>query len=119
MTSVPGTQVIGRVAAVLRASGVGATLRAPAIPRSAALQRQPTAWQRRCVLTGGDDYELLFTLPPERAAALRTTLQIQQRVTQIGVITADTTVHCLLEGQPFRIKRGGYDHFAAGEGDLA
>jgi thiamine monophosphate kinase len=59
---------------------------------------------------------LLFTLPPERVADLRT-LQLQQRVTQIGVITADTTVQCLLEGQPFRIKRGGYDHFAASEGD--
>jgi thiamine-monophosphate kinase len=70
---------------------------------------------RQYALAGGDDYELLFTLSPEHAAALRS-LQLQQRVTQIGVITADPTVHCLLEGQPFRIKRSGYDHFAASEG---
>ena len=71
-------------------------------------------------LAGGDDYELLFTLPAERAAAVLSTLQLQQRVTQIGVITPatsddTTTVQCLRDGQPFRIKRAGYDHFAAGD----
>jgi thiamine-monophosphate kinase len=65
-------------------------------------------------LAGGDDYELLFTLAPERAAALLATLPLQQRLTQIGVMTADSAVHCLREGQPFRIQRAGYDHFAAG-----
>jgi len=95
------------------ASGCGARLNVDALPESAAMRELFEAddcWQY--ALAGGDDYELLFTLPPERATALRTTLQLQQRVTQIGVITADTGVHCLLEGQPFRIKRGGYDHFA-------
>ena len=66
-------------------------------------------------LAGGDDHELLFTLPADRAPAVLSTLQRQQRVTQIGVITADTDVVCLRDGQPFRIKRAGYDHFAAGE----
>jgi thiamine-monophosphate kinase len=94
------------------ASGCGAQLDVDALPESPAMRELFEAddcWQY--ALAGGDDYELLFTLPPERAATLRT-LQLQQRVTQIGVITADTTVQCLLDGQPFRIKRGGYDHFA-------
>lgn len=97
------------------ASGCGAQLNVDALPESTAMRELFEAddcWQY--ALAGGDDYELLFTLPPERAAALRTTVQLRQRVTQIGVITADTAVHCLLDGQPFRIKRGGYDHFAAG-----
>jgi thiamine-monophosphate kinase len=68
-------------------------------------------------LAGGDDYELLFTLPPEQAAAVLGTLQLQQRVTQIGVMTESDSaaVQCLRNGQPFRIRRTGYDHFAAGE----
>ena len=98
------------------ASACGAQLNVDALPESAALRElfEPDdCWQY--ALAGGDDYELLFTLPPERAAALRTTVQLPQRVTQIGVITADTTVQCLLDGQPFRTRRGGYDHFAANE----
>jgi thiamine-monophosphate kinase len=94
------------------ASGCGAQLNVDALPESPAMRELFEAddcWQY--ALAGGDDYELLFTLSPQRAATLRT-LQLQQRVTQIGVITGDASVLCLREGQPFRVKRGGYDHFA-------
>ncbi|MET0534724.1 MAG: thiamine-phosphate kinase [Steroidobacter sp.] len=101
---------------VCAASGVGARLNVDDLPESAAmleLFEADDCWQY--ALAGGDDYELLFTLPPDRVAAMRSTLQLQQRVTQIGIITEDTSVQCLFDGQPFRIKRGGYEHFAGGE----
>jgi len=52
------------------ASGVGARLDSTSLPRSAALRAavDPEA-ARRHVLAGGDDYELLFTLPPGTDAA--------------------------------------------------
>lgn len=102
---------------ICAASGCGAQLNVDSLPESAAMRElfEPDDCLQYA-LAGGDDYELLFTLPPARAASLVTSLQLQQRVTQIGVITADTTVHCLRDGQPFRVKRSGYDHFAGGSG---
>lgn len=100
---------------ICAASNCGAQLNVDAIPESAAMRDLFAPDDcLQYALAGGDDYELLFTLAPERAAALLATLPLQQRVTQIGRITADGAVQCLREGQPFRIKRGGYDHFAAG-----
>lgn len=102
------------------ASGVGARLNVDGLPESPAMHELFEAEDGlQYALAGGDDYELLFTLPAERAPAVLSTLQFQQRVTQIGVITAatgdDRPVQCLRDGQPFRIKRAGYDHFAAGD----
>jgi thiamine-monophosphate kinase len=62
--------LLGDLGHVLRASGVGARLEVDALPRSAVLAAQPAAVQRLCVLAGGDDYELLFTAPPERRDAV-------------------------------------------------
>lgn len=107
---------------ICAASGVGAQLNVDALPESPAMHELFEADDGlQYALAGGDDYELLFTLPAERAPAVLSTLQLQQRVTQIGVITSttsdDMTVQCLRDGQPFRIKRAGYDHFAAGDPD--
>jgi thiamine-monophosphate kinase len=103
---------------ICAASGCGAQLNVDAIPESAAMRElfEPDDCLQYA-LAGGDDYELLFTLPAERAEAWLATLSLQQRVTQIGVMTEDSAVQCLRDGQPFRIKRGGYDHFAAGNAD--
>lgn len=58
--------LLGDLGHVLRGSGVGASLELAAFPRSAILAAQSDDWQRTCLLTGGDDYELLFTAPAER-----------------------------------------------------
>jgi thiamine-monophosphate kinase len=57
----------GDLGHVLARSGVGATIDADALPTSAALAAQPLALRRECTLAGGDDYELAFTAPAERA----------------------------------------------------
>jgi thiamine-monophosphate kinase len=63
--------LLGDLGHVLRASGVGASVDADALPRSAVLAAQPLALQRLCGLAGGDDYELLFTASPDRHDAVR------------------------------------------------
>lgn len=53
---------------VLTASGVGAEIEIVALPMSAILAAKFDAAERRELqLGGGDDYELCFTVPPERA----------------------------------------------------
>ena len=61
-------QDLGRITA---ASTVSATLRAQELPLSQALYALAgEARAREFALSGGDDYELLFTVPPARRAAL-------------------------------------------------
>jgi thiamine-monophosphate kinase len=60
----------GDLGHVLRRSGVGAVIEVDALPRSADLAAQAEALQRECLLAGGDDYELVFTAPVERRAAV-------------------------------------------------
>ncbi|MBY0469218.1 MAG: thiamine-phosphate kinase [Burkholderiaceae bacterium] len=60
--------LLGDLGHVLQRSAVDAVVEVDAVPRSAVLRAQPMAVQRLCTLSGGDDYELLFTAPPGRAA---------------------------------------------------
>jgi len=55
----------GDLGHVLQRSNVGATLRLADLPRSAVFGAMPEDLQRLCLLTGGDDYELVFTAPPD------------------------------------------------------
>ena len=68
----------------------------------------------RCLLAGGDDYELCFTAAPaqrEKIAAISATLALP--LTRIGSITAGNgcTVRAA-DGGTMQIKEQGYDHFA-------
>lgn len=73
------------------------------------------ALERDCLLSGGDDYELVFTLPAARHAeieALATTLQLA--LTSIGTIAAGGAGTIDLRdpaGRPVEIEHRGYDHF--------
>jgi thiamine-monophosphate kinase len=63
--------LLGDLAHVLRASGVGAEVLADALPGGRVLPTQPEARRRACQLAGGDDYELLFTAPRARRAEVQ------------------------------------------------
>jgi thiamine-monophosphate kinase len=100
---------------VLRHSGVGATVEADAVPRSAELAAQPLALQRLCTLSGGDDYELVFTAPPaarERLLAAAAgcgvaVSRIGRIETAAGLRVVDVSGH-MLEGA-----WASFDHFRA------
>jgi thiamine-monophosphate kinase len=96
---------------VLERSGVGATLRADALPLSPALARAvaPETAQR-LALSAGDDYELCFTVAPERIPELA---RLPVPWTQIGVIEAAPGLRVVdATGKLLAPRAGGYDHFA-------
>lgn len=63
------------------------------------------------LLSGGDDYELLFTAPASRRSEVEA-LSLDAPVTRIGRAVAGEGVTCLgPDGQPMTIDRAGFTHF--------
>ncbi|RLB39670.1 MAG: thiamine-phosphate kinase [Deltaproteobacteria bacterium] len=93
---------------VCAASGVGATLRADAIPASPGYQSICEALELDPVvlaLTGGEDYELIFTAPESsEASALGT--KIGEIIDGSGVEVVDEA------GRVIDIERTGFRHFS-------
>jgi thiamine-monophosphate kinase len=96
---------------VLEASGVGARIEASALPLSTATRALPGA--RSCALCGGDDYELLFTVPVERAPVLSSlSRKLQLPLTVIGRTRVEPGLEVVDErGQPVTLERLGWRHF--------
>ena len=97
-----------------KASECGAVINVDALPASTAMRALFD--EDACVryqLTGGDDYELLFTAAPQYAPSLNATGTVI--ATQIGVITSERGVRCERNGQVFQTMGDGYDHFARTE----
>jgi thiamine-monophosphate kinase len=105
--------LVGDIAHVLRRSGVGACIDVDALPRSTVLAAQPRELQLRCLLSGGDDYELLFTAPPSHRDAVRAAAaSAGVVVTRIGTI--DTAAGLRLvdaQGRPVDAPFAAFDHF--------
>jgi thiamine-monophosphate kinase len=106
--------LLGDLGHVLQRSGVGAELELPALPRSATLAAQPRTMQHECLLRGGDDYELLFTAPPEHDDAVRLAGErAGVSVTPIGRVRAEPGLDVRDEdGQARAMPARGFDHFA-------
>ncbi len=105
--------LLGDLSHILRRSGVGATLDVDAVPRSGVLRGLPLALQREYTLAGGDDYELVFSAPPARAAQVQSAAaQAGVAVTRIGSI--DTEVGLRLtdaERRSVTTRFASFDHF--------
>jgi thiamine-monophosphate kinase len=107
------------LARLCRASGVGARLRSDQIPLV------PVAGKRRklfrklrldpleLALNAGDDYELLFTVPPRRVRELRRAPDFGE-LRQIGKITRETSIVLESEGSPTVLEPRGWDPFRTG-----
>ena len=97
---------------ILDASGVGAELEFAAMPVSVEMRSQP-ALAQRCVLAGGDDYELCFTAAAHHHdELLRIAHGLNLPLTRIGKIVAGKG--CIVHdasGLPIQLESGGYDHF--------
>jgi thiamine-monophosphate kinase len=100
---------------ITEASGVGARIEAAEVPLSdaarAVLAIQP-ARLNDC-LSGGDDYELLFTLAPAEQATLdRLATELGLSLAVIGRVEAEAGVRVTApDGTPLTLDRAGYRHF--------
>lgn len=109
--------LLGDMGHILRQSGVGAQLHVDACENLLACRHEidlPASWRRTCTLSGGDDYELVFTAPPSRRSAVEQAAQISQTpVTRIGTITQAPGVELLdAQGQRVTTRFASFDHFA-------
>lgn len=97
---------------LLAASGVGAELDAGALPVSAGLRSVRGADAVACALTGGDDYELCFTVPVGNEARLRDLASgWAVSVTRLGTVTPGPARRWLLAGRPLTVPDTTYRHF--------
>jgi thiamine-monophosphate kinase len=103
---------LGHIAKASKAGGLIEVERLPLSPPARKLLERAPALLKT-VLTGGDDYELLFTAPPEAEAALAAIgLELDIPVTRVGAIVAGKGVRVLGRGgREIRLSRSGYRHF--------
>ncbi|MGB0466271.1 MAG: thiamine-phosphate kinase [Pontibacterium sp.] len=88
-------------------SGLGADINPDNLPLSAALLAyvdKPQA--RQWALTGGEDFELCFTLPPEKRHLLN---NLPDPVSVLGVITEQPGIRIAGQAAPDNL---GFDHFS-------
>jgi thiamine-monophosphate kinase len=100
---------------VCAASGVGAELDADALPRSSVLIANFSVGAcRQFALTGGDDYELCFTVPPAREARVVAALAVAGcSAMRIGRIVAGSGVRAVdAQGHDVTPGRSGWEHFS-------
>jgi len=99
---------------ILKASGVGARVELDMLPYSGAMLRHVTPEQAcRYALSGGEDYELCFTVPELNRGALEVALgQLGTPFTCIGQISADVEgLNFTQDGKAVTLDWKGYDHF--------
>ena len=103
--------LVGDLGHICAVSGVAGVIEAGRVPLSAAAARLPDRWAT--VLTGGDDYELLFTAPPDRQAEVRAAAKAAGvPVTVIGRIEAGQGVRVLdRAGSDVPLNAVGWRHF--------
>lgn len=95
---------------IAKASGVALQIEAVRVPLSAALcALAGHEHALACALSGGDDYRLAFTVPPERLSVVQAQWP---EVRMIGQVLAGQGVQLLdAAGQAIEAPRRGYQHF--------
>ncbi len=98
---------------ICEASDLGAIIDVENLPLSPALQAVSNLDQaRRWALSGGDDYELCFTVSPEKMPELAMLIaQGKISATVVGEMVAGAGVECQLNGDLFELQHQGYQHF--------
>jgi thiamine-monophosphate kinase len=98
---------------VLESSGRGARIYVEKLPQADNLLglEEEAKWAYQ--LSGGDDYELLFTLPAEQRAALKNwAAEMDIGLSIIGEIEADEGIRCIRsDGSTYNPQKSGFEHF--------
>ena len=106
--------LVADLAHIADASGVAATIDASAVPLSPAARsalREDNMFERT-VLTGGDDYELVFCASPQNEAALRSLAEeIRLPLTAVGSFYEGDGVRVVnAAGAEIQLDRAGFSH---------
>jgi thiamine-monophosphate kinase len=106
--------LLGDAGKLARASGVAAQLQFEALPLSEALLAVAGAERARLLaLSGGDDYELCFAVPPSRVARLEAELPPSVwGYTRIGSLEEGAGASVTRAGTVMEFSHSGYQHFA-------
>jgi thiamine-monophosphate kinase len=106
--------LVGDLAKLCRASGLAAEIDVARVPMSEAAQAALAADPRliETILTGGDDYEILLTLAPERLSAFcQSAHEAGVPVTAIGTIASGQGAHFVHDGKVLTFAKPAYSHF--------
>ena len=102
---------------IAECSGVSIEVVAGRLPVAPALRACADAELRwECIAAGGDDYELAFTAPPARRAAIEQIgAELDLALTVIGTVVPGAPRVTLRDagGVPMKLARAGFDHFGA------
>jgi thiamine-monophosphate kinase len=96
---------------ILEKSNVGAQINLDALPVSTELtQAVGREEAEKLALYSGDDYELCFTVPPEKDSKL--VKNIKGIYTKIGTVTNENKIVFIKSGQEIELTGAGYEHFS-------
>jgi thiamine-monophosphate kinase len=97
---------------ICRSSRVGARIIADNIPLSKELQAiiQDERERLSLALNGGEDFQLLFTVSPQKVAEMELLL-CDQQITLIGEITDNKTVEIVFDDRVENLYPRGFQHF--------
>jgi thiamine-monophosphate kinase len=109
--------LLGDLGHILQASQVGASIDWPVsqgLLAASATWSCPEALAMTCVLTGGDDYELVFTAPASARSAVQDAAATSgTAVTRIGQITAERQLTVQdAQGRAIPHSLRSFDHFS-------
>ena len=99
---------------ICEASNVGVNLILDNLPLSTALRESmPVMEAYQLALTGGDDYELLFTVSDDNKVAMETALaNTGVNITCIGQLNSSNKIKTVLNGESVCFDIQGYEHFS-------
>lgn len=108
--------LVGDLGKLCGASGVSAEIDVTRVPLSEAAAKvvAADAMVMEAVLTGGDDYEIVCTVAPERLGAFRAAAAaVQVPVVEIGHVTAGGAAPEFFgrDGRPMVVKQASFSHF--------
>ena len=103
---------------ILNQSEVGAKLSRESIPMSEQMQNVAAEKSLSWALSGGEDFELCFTVPKQKWPMLQQALQGHSvQVSQIGEVVAQAGIQMLQDDVWQQIEKAGFNHFQPKSGD--
>ena len=93
---------------ICRASGLGAELDIGSVPVAELVQTLNPQTAFETAVTGGDDYQLCFTVPAQHRQVVE---RLGLPISAIGEMVVQSGIRCHFNGEPWQAAETGYRHF--------